>query len=64
MENKYNNWEDLICYKDKKIVDWSKNIGAVLYFVYNTAFHYLKIIEDYGSNGKSHYLKIEFWLVQ
>lgn len=60
MENKYNNWEDLICYKDKKIVDWSKNIGAVLYFVYNTAFHYLKIIEDYGSNGKSHYLKIEF----
>ena len=52
MENKYNNWEDLICYKDKKIVDWSKNIGVVLYFVYNTAFHYLKIIEDYGSNGK------------
>lgn len=47
MENKYNNWEDLICYKDKKIVDWSKNIGVVLYFVYNTAFHYLKIIEDY-----------------
>lgn len=60
MKNKYNNWEDLICYKDKKIVDWSKNIGVVLYFVYNTAFHYLKIIEDYGSNGKSHYLKIEF----
>lgn len=58
MDCGYLNWNDLNRINNR--IDWKSNVGFTLLFYINGEKHSLKIIEDCGIHGKSHYVKVKF----
>lgn len=58
MTDRYLNWDKLNKINNK--IDWKSNVGFTLLFFINNEKHSLKIIEDCGYKGRSHYIKVEF----
>lgn len=58
INNRYLNWDEL--HKIDNKIDWKSNVGFTLLFYFNGEKHSLKILEDCGYIGRSHYVKIKF----
>lgn len=58
MVDRYLNWDKLNIINNK--IDWKSNVGFTLLFFINNEKHSLKIIEDCGYRGRSHYIKVKF----